>query len=270
MIFEHRSYRTFLKNILAERVRNNPSYSLRAMAKQLGFSGSQLSEAMNGKANFSGASLQKIAQKLKLSDEETEYFLLLGDLETQKDPEIRESILRRLRRVSPDKRLVHDLSVDHFKQMAEWYHSAILELVYLKGFEFTPENIAKRLAISKIEADLAIDRLFRLELLSKDENGKVSRHAPDLQVQSPEKNAAMRRFYRQMMEKASQALDDQTPSERWSGYETIPVAPKAMPELRAACDEFLEKMIRIARRHPDKKNVYHLSLHFFNLTTERK
>lgn len=270
MIFEHRSYRTFLKAVLAERLAANPAYSMRAMAKQLGFSTSQLSESMSGKANFSGTSLQKIAKNLRLSDGESEYLLLLGDFESQKDPEIREILLRRMQRLSPSQRPITDLSVDYFKQIADWYHSAILEMVYLKGFVFTPENIARRLGISKVEADLALDRLLRLELLVRDENGVFHRQSQDLQVKSPEKNAAMRQFYRKIMEKASKALEEQTPSERWSGYETIPISLEAMPELRAACDEFFEKVIRVARKYPKKTEVYNLSVHFFNLTKEGK
>jgi uncharacterized protein (TIGR02147 family) len=266
MIFEHQNYRTFLKAVLVERIHTNPAYSLRALARQLGLSGSQLSEVMNGKSNFSVTSLQKIANKLVLSESETEYLLVLGELELQKNPEVRESLIRRLQRLNPVRQSFQDLSVDYFRQISEWYHSAILELVYIQDFEMTPENVARRLQISKVEADLAIDRLLRLELLAKDEAGRFQRNQPDLQVKSPEQNAAMRKFYRQMMNKASVALEEQTPSERWSGYETLPIAEEALPEIRDACDEFFDKVIRISKKHQKTKNVYHLLLHFFNLT----
>lgn len=270
MIFEHENYRNFLKASLIERIQANPSYSLRAMAKYLGFSCSQLSEVMNGKAGFSANALHKIAMKFDLSDLETEYLLLLREIEAQKDSEIRDSLIRRSQRLNPGRRPIRDLSIDYFKQISEWYHSAILELIFVKDFRFTAENISRTLGITKIEAELAIDRLVRLELLTKDKIGNFRRQNPDLQVRSPEKSAAMRKFYRQMMEKASQALDEQDPEMRWSGYETIPVAKEAMPKLRAACDEFCENLIRISNKYPNKSHVYHLSLHFFRLTKGRK
>jgi uncharacterized protein (TIGR02147 family) len=271
MIFEHINYRAFLKATLAERVQKNPSYSLRAMAKQLGFSSSQLSEAMSGKANFSSQSLRKIAKSMQLKERESEYLMLLGELEAQKDPEIREGLLRHLQRCRPGRRPIQDLSVDSFRQISEWYHSPILELAYLEGFEFTVENAAKKVRITKLEAELAIERLLRLELLERNDDGTFRLTNQCLQIRSPEKNAAMRKFYRQMMEKASQALDEQDPqTERWSGYETLAVASEAQEELRSACDEFFEKMIQIARKYPAKKDVDHLFIHFFNLTPSQE
>ena len=135
-----------------------------------------------------------------------------------------------------------------------------------EGFHFSSEAVAERLGISRQEAELAIDRLERLELIEKVAEGRYVRHDSALQVQSFDKNAAMRRFYRQMFEKASSALDTQAPPQRWSGYETIPVAKEALPEIREACDAFFEEVLRISDRYEKKTDVYHLLTHFFSLT----
>lgn len=273
-LYQHRSYRSFLKSVLQERILKNPAYSLRAMAGQLGFSSSQVSEALNGKANFSTESLRKIARKLELDDEQSDYLCKLGELESHKDPEARASVVeqiqKHLQRNNVQARAVYDLNVDYFKQIADWYHSAILELVYLKGFEFTPENIAQKLQISKLDAELAIERLLRLELLFRDQDGNIKRPKEKILVQSPEKNTAMRALYRQMFQKASDALENQDPQVRWSGYETLAVADEALPEIRKACDKFFDEVLRISAKYPQKKSVYHLLTHFFRLTTEKK
>lgn len=270
MVFEHRSYRTFLKELLVERRKVNPSYSLRAMALNLGFSSSQLSEALNGKANFSIVSLRKIAKKLKLSKVESDYLCLLGQLESETDSELRENIVKELTRLNPVRIPMQDLTIDQYKQISDWHHSAILELVYLDDFKFTPEKVAKKIGISKAEAELAIERLLRLELLSVSSDGTYHRQSGALQMRAEEKNAAMRKFYRQMFEKASAALDEQTPTQRWSGYETLPVAEEAMPEIRAACDRFFDEVLSIASRYEKKDQVYHLMTHFFSLTNMKE
>lgn len=269
MIYEQRSYRDYLRAYLLERKKTNKSYSLRGMAKHLGFSSSQLSEAMNGKANFSEDSLRKIAKKLKLNTKETEYLCLLGDYENKKDSEAREAALKKIQRLTHQKAPMLDLSIDQFVQMSDWYYSAILELFSLKDFHFTPANVASEIGISKIEATLAIERLLRLELLHKND-GQYSRAVSDFVVNSPEKNTALRKFYRQMFTKASTALDEQSPTERWSGYETFPVADEALPEIREACDRFFDEILKITNAYPNKKNVYHLSTHLFNLTNKRE
>lgn len=270
MIFEHENYRSFLKAVLAEKVRANPSYSLRAMAKQLGFSGSTLSEAINGKANISVAAAHKLAQKLKLNSDESEYLTLLVQIESMKDIEVKASLLERISRLRPKRKQMQDLQVDHFKQIAEWYHSAILELPFIKNFEFTASNAAKILGISKIEAELAIERLERLELLYKDQNGKYVRQEPEIIVKSPESNAALKHFYQQMLEKTKTAIQEQSPKERISGYHTMPFDPKALPEVREAFEDLFTKLNEISKKYPKPTEVYHLATHFFNLTQKEK
>lgn len=269
MIFEEYSYRDYLKSVLIERKKVNKSYSLRAMAKQLGFSGSQLSEAISGKANFSEQALRKIAKKLKLNPKETEYLCLLGEFENQKDLSVREITLKKIQKLTQRKKPILDLSVDYFVQISDWYHSAILELVSIPNFNFEASNIAGLLKISKAEAELAIERLIRLGMLEESDR-KFKRTVADFVIQSNEKNAAMKKFYRQMMSKASEALDEQNPTERWSGYETFPVAEEALPEIREACNRFFDEVLEISRNHPDPQNVFHMFTHLFNLTPQRK
>lgn len=269
MIFEQRSYRDYLRVILIERKKINKAYSLRAMAMQLGFSSSQLSEAMSGKANFSEHSLRKIAKKLKLNTRETEYLCLLGEFENQKDIQAREIALQKIQKLTHKKSPIVDLSIDYFIQISDWYHSAILELLSLPDFSFDPPQIAYTLDISKVEAELAVERLIRLGLIEQTD-GQCRRIVADFVVQSSEKNAALKKFYRQMFEKASTALDRQTPTERWSGYETFPVAEEALPEIREACNRFFDEVLEISGRHPHPKNVFHLLTHMFNLTDQGK
>lgn len=266
MVYEHRSYRDFLKNVLIARKQANRSYSLRALASSLGFSSSQLSEAMNGRANFSARALIKIGKQLKLSARETDYLCAIGEFEHEQDPEAREHLLRKVERLNPKRTPFADMKLDHFKQISDWYHSAILELVYLDGFEFSVSSVARRLQISRQEAELAIDRLLRLGLLQKNGDGTYFRQVSALQIQATEKNQAMRKFYRQMFERASKALDTQTPGQRWSGYETLPIAKEALPEIARACDAFFEEILRISNRYEKKTEVYHLLMHFFRLT----
>lgn len=268
MIYAHFSYRTFLKEVLVDKTAKNPSYSLRAMARQLGVATSSLSEVLAGKSGFSLMAARKIALKLRLSPEETEYFCLLVQLEATKDLEIRESLLARIRGSNPNlPHQVHDLSVDQFMQISEWYHSAILELVSLDGKDMTAALAAKRLGTTKLQAEVAIDRLLRLELLERDCNGRLRRiHNRLIARSNAQQDKAQRKFFRQMLEKASSALETQSQRERVSGYETLPFSTEAVPEARSIMERFFAEMIALSRRTARKDSVYHLNVHFFNLT----
>jgi uncharacterized protein (TIGR02147 family) len=268
MLMEHANYRSYLRDLLAEKIQKNPAFSLRAMAQQLGLQSSQLSEVINGKANFSLSSAVKVANKIGLTGDEADYFCLLVQIEAEADLTSRDLLLQKLNRLRAPhiKRVVSDLTVDQFKQISEWYHSVILELADLADFYFTPQNIAKVLGISKLDAEVAVDRLARLELLIKTKKGGWKRIPEDLQVRSPVQNTALRAFYRQMLNKASDALDSQTPNERLSGYETLTLSKESLPEAREAYEKFFDEMVRISRKCSKKTAVYHVLVHCFNLT----
>jgi len=166
MIYAHTSYRSFLKEILADKAKKNPKYSLRAMAKHLGFASSSLSEVMAGKSGFSLQSARKVAAKLNLSSGETEYLCLLVQFESSADPEIREHIFARMKDLTPKKLPIHDLSIDHFKQISEWYHSAILEMVSLHSFEMISANVATRSRrCLSTDAEVSAKKGIRMEKL---------------------------------------------------------------------------------------------------------
>lgn len=267
MIYEHTSYRAYLKDLLAQKTAHNPRYSLRAMAKQLGIAPSSLSEVLGARCGISLTSARKIALRLGLSPEETEYFCLLVQLEASEDPLVRESISLRMRSINPKAGHSHDLSVDQFRQIADWHHSAILELVSLEGDRFNATLAAKRLGISKIDAEVAVDRLVRLELLEADDRGKLNRVHNRLVARSNAmQDQAIRKFFDQTLQKAAAALGNQSPQERVSGYETLPLAAEAIPEAREIVERFFSEMIDLSRRTPRRRDVYHLTLHLFNLT----
>lgn len=80
----------------------------------------------------------------------------------------------------------------------------------------------------------------------------------------------MRNFFRQMMQKASEALETQTPKERVSGYETLAFSPEALPKAKEIIEKCFNEMITLGRQYPKKKDVYHLAIHFFNLTNGKE
>jgi uncharacterized protein (TIGR02147 family) len=270
VIYEFNNYRSYLRAVLADRTARNPSYSLRALAQQLGFASSSLSEVMNGKANFSKSSAWKTARGLGLGSQESEYLSLLVELDSARDPDARELILGRLRELSPQSVATHDLGIDQFRQIAEWYHSAILELVTLEEFDLSPANVASRLGITQTDARAAIERLERLELIERSSSGRYVRTKDRLMVRSAPANTGLRTFYRQMLAKADQALDSQASEERASGYETFALAPAAMPEVREALDRFLNELQTISRKHPGRETVHHALVHVFNLTPSKE
>src|SRR5690606_12528133 len=145
------------------RLGRNPRYSLRAFARDLGLGPTRLSEILSGKQGLSSLSAQKIAQKMGLSREESEIFVLQVESQHGRSALSREMAKEKLKKIAliPDRSLNPDL----FHIIAEWYHLAILELTRLKGFQSNSNWIAERLNLSVMEVDLALKRLLSLNLL---------------------------------------------------------------------------------------------------------
>lgn len=266
-VFEHASYRTFLKSVLADRIARNGSYSLRAMAKQLGIVASHLSAIHNGAKNLSNEAALKISRKLELSSAETDYFCTLVQYENAKEPDLKNAFFERLQAMNP-KREVKDLSVDAFKMIADWYHIPILEMTNITGINLTAKEIAKRLGITELESQVALERLERLELLERNAKGRYEKVHGNSVFKSDIPNMALRRFHKQMLERAIDSLETQTPQERYVGSQTFPIDLAQLDEARSLIDEFRKKLVELFIRGKKKTHVYHLGVQLFRVTKE--
>lgn len=72
---QYEDYRQILKNELTRRCGNNALYSLRAFARDIGVSPSQLTEVLGGKHGLSGRKAKTVSQNLGFNKEETNFFV---------------------------------------------------------------------------------------------------------------------------------------------------------------------------------------------------
>jgi uncharacterized protein (TIGR02147 family) len=260
------NYRTYLRAALAERIKRNPSYSMRAMAGLMGITPSGLCQVLKGKKNLSPSAAIRIAGRLGLEPSDARYFCELVELETAKTAEHRAAVLERISAMNPE-RVVRDLSVDQFQIISDWYHYAIVELTESDIASFDPAAIARRLGISRIEVEAAIERLLRLEMLEPhpDKPGFYRKTNESFQVSSDVSSAALRKFHQQILEKAAESLEQQRPGDRIIGSETFAFAPEQLPEFRELVAEFYRKAVALADRGTGKTEVYNLGVNFFSL-----
>lgn len=266
MVFEHSQYRSFLKACLADRISSNRAYSLRAFARQLELAPSMLSEVLRGKKNLSTSAALKVARKLGLEAREVEYFMQLVQLESTDDPDLKAALAGRIYDVA-GQRKVHDFSVDLFKTISDWYHLPILELSRLDGFRLDADRAAGALGISRLEAEVAIERLERLELLKRDRKGRLVKERDLWMISAKVPNESLRRYHRQMLEKAIQSLESQTPSEKFVGSETFGIDPGQLGEAGEIIERFLGEMTQLSKRARKRTAVYHLGTQFFRLSS---
>jgi uncharacterized protein (TIGR02147 family) len=264
------SYRAWLKNLMAERLARNPRLSLRSFAKTSGVAVSTLSMALSGKTNLSPTKALTIARRLGLPEHESERFILLVQYENETNPDFKEVLGRKLSAQSEGLPPAHDIDVDRFKMIADWYHLPLLQMVGHSKLPQTPAKMAARLGISPIEAETALSRLERLGLVVSDKKGALKCTKSRIVFRSPTPSEALRSFHRQMLEKTIASLETQTPREKWIGTETLAFDPQQLDAAGALLEECFQKVCGLAATSKHRSEIYHLATQFFRLTTPVK
>jgi uncharacterized protein (TIGR02147 family) len=268
-VYAHQNYRTYLREVMAEKTRKNPAYSLRAMAKNLEIAPSFLSGVLKGRKNLSQKTSLEVARKLRLDEEEGEYFCLLAQKDAARDPDLKESLVARLQRRNPAHE-VNDLSVDHFRSISDWQHFAILSATEMEGFEANGRNLASALEMPQAEIEVALDRLERLGMVEQDERGCWLKTSSNPRVTSKAPSAALRNFHRQTLAKAIESLETQGNDEKVVGSETFAFDSSQVAELSRLAEEFFDKALALAKKSKKRDCVYHLGVQAYNFTPSRR
>lgn len=266
MIFEFDNYSSYLSGVLEERKKTNPAYSLRAMAKHVGISPSTLSDVISGKKNLSEQTAVELSSRLQLTGRKARYFRTLVQYQTTKNDEIKSLLASQLKVLNPKLRAHFEITADRFNLIAEWYHTAILEMTYLEKTPMTPEHISDALGISITQAKDALNLLMKLELLEPAASYRYKKTKKQLIVQSDIPNQALRRYHHQMLTKAQTSLVTQTPQEKLVGSETIPISSEDFNEANEIIEACFQRIIQLSERSKNKNHVYHLGIQFFKLT----
>ncbi len=264
---EIENYQDILKMELAERIAKNSLYSLRAMAKQTNLSPSMLSAVLNGKKDLTVERAFDIGKILKFDKKKHDYFVTLVQWHRSKSEEQKIDLLEKLNSIIPQPKHTI-LNVEIFKIIADWYHLSILELTNVYKFDLTSESASAALGITKFEAQSAIDRLIRLDLLETNKKGKLQKTSNILLSNSDVPNSALRKYHEQTLMKAINSITVQTPKEKFIGSETFAFDVADLKKASEIIEECFSKVTALAGSKKNKKNVYHMGIQLFRLTKD--
>lgn len=239
--------KVFLLNELTSRKNRNPSYSLRAFARDLGLGVTSLSDFFKGKRDLSKSNWIKVTQKLHLSPQEAEKLLLRED--ASKGQKL------------PDREVLKE---DVFRLIADWYYLAILNLARLKNSKGDPLWLASRLGLEVEVVKEALERLLRLKLV-KIQNGKLIRTAKPLTTTKDVPSEAIQRHHRQNLILAERALNEVPVNLREFGSVTMTVDLQNLQKAKDLLLKTREKIINILSSN-SASEVYTLSFQLFPIS----
>ncbi|WP_374074629.1 TIGR02147 family protein [Bdellovibrio bacteriovorus] len=256
------SMKELLHQELGRRCKTNPRYSLRAFARALNINPSHLSKILNGQISISEEKFEHFAGVLSLPQQTVEYL-------RRKETLIREISARDewMKRVEKQVDLLN-LSLDQFHVMSDWYHYAILELTRTKDFKPNVTWIQQQLEISEEQTEAAIERLFRLNLLIKNEQGQWIDNSEHATNGTPEFTAqALRHLQKQILQLAVNALETVPVEERLQSSMTMAVSRDQIAKAKQNIVTFQRAFATLLQEESSSKDaVYQLSVSFFPLT----
>lgn len=248
---ENNSTQLWLENLLADKIKKNPQFSLRAFARLVDVSPAVLSRILSGKRKLTFNLAVRIADALVLGPTERDslYSFFTGAASE----------------TSTEDRHEKELSIDCFNAMKEWYHYGITQLLFMDSFQEDPKWIAKILSITELEAKLAVDRLLRLEIIDRDENGKLYRTSAHLSTSTDIASAGIRHFQKQILEKSIFSLENDELQERDITSITIAINESRIPEAKKEIMKFRKRMAEFLA-DGEKTRIYNLGIHLIPLS----
>jgi uncharacterized protein (TIGR02147 family) len=251
------SSQLWLENLLAEKIKKNPQFSLRAFARLVDVSPAVLSRILSGKRRLTFNLAVRIADALNLNPMEREHlysFYMTND--SRADYQASDSAGK-------------ELTIDCFNAMKDWYHYGITQLILMKEFKEDSKWIASMLSITEIEAKMAIDRLLRLEIIDRDESGKLYRTSTHLTTSTDVASSGIRHFQKQILEKSIYSLEHDDILERDITSITVAINEDKIMEAKKEIMRFRKKLAEFLCEG-EKTRVYNLGIHLIPLSKSTK
>ncbi len=260
------NYREILQAEYEERSTRNPAYSMRSFARDIGLSPSTLSEVVKGRYGLSRARAEDIGKRLGFSEWTCRNFADLVEASHGRSTAAREAA--RLRLVRNQKRpQFRNMDLDEFKIIADWYHFAILVLCETRDFSWDKKWIGRELDIDPAVVGAAISRLEREGLLLRTSENSWSPPEKFTFAGKDVPSKAIRQFHRQVLAKASAALETQAVEKREYTSHVFAIDSAKIAAAKEAIRKFHEEFCVELADGPNaaKNEVYCLTTAFFSL-----
>jgi uncharacterized protein (TIGR02147 family) len=270
-VYEYLDYRVFLADYYRYKKVNGRGFSYRAFAKRAGVRAQNyLKLVVDGARNLSREMAGRFADACDLRGEEASYFQDLVAFNQAENPTERNRQYQRLSTFRRYRR-AHQLELAQAAYHSTWYLPAIREMVLRPDFREDPAWIARTLRprITRAEAARAIETLLSLQLLVRDEEGRLRQ--ADALVSTGAETAGLHiwSYHRMMMERAGAALELFAAAERDISALTLCLSKDGLAEVKERIRKFRRELLNYSVDQDDPEQVVQINFQLFPLTARR-
>lgn len=242
--------RTFISEEFARRKSKNNRYSLRSFARALDVSPASLSQILNGKRKLTAPVAAQIASRLvphQVSSDQLLHLLLPQPVSQM--------------RAKKTSYVTRELELETFRFICDWYHFAILGLSHVRNNRWNVSWIARMLGITCNEAQAAMDRLRKLDLVRTKGVGFEQNSAP---LRTPEdiQSHAIRAFHMQNLRHAEHALEAVDVDRRDFSAVVVAVDETNLIHLKKEIRKFRDRIEKLSKLG-SRDTVYTVAVQLF-------
>lgn len=257
------NYRKILQKEIQIRKVRNPSYNLSSFAKLLSIPPSRLSEILRGKVGLSVAKAAKICEILKFGEKETEIFLDLICAEHSRNPRDKQEAIKRIEQ----HKVFVQYNEDQFNFIADWYHHAIIELIGIDNNK-TNLGISKALKLDIKTTNEALARLVNMNIIIKEKKG-YSISTANRKTSTDIPSDAIKKLNKQMLSKASVAIDEQSIENRDFSIVFFPFNKSQLKLAKEKLKKFRRELMEEFESSNENDAIYTMGIQFFELTNTK-
>jgi uncharacterized protein (TIGR02147 family) len=249
-------YVQMLKEKLSSRQKENPQYSLRAFARDIGVNPGTLVKVFKGERPLP-LNVTKIAlNNLKLNPVDQTLFM--------------ESLLRT--RTSLDSIKINlqtspfVFDASNFQMITEWEHLAVIALFNLHFFEFTTEDVARHFSIPLRRAEDVVQNLLTCGLLEKSSDGKLHRVHAEVKTSEIDNGEIWKKSHIEILNLGIQKIEDVDVGFRDFSSMAVAIDMDQLADAKTIISEFRQKMSSLLNNGSNKTEVFQLAIQFYPLT----
>lgn len=268
-IYNYLDYRKFLKDLVRELKSNQKGFTMRSFAEKAGFgSPSYLKMVLDGQRQLTEKSLDKFSKALEITGREKDYFEILVKYTQCVDPDEKDRYFELLEKIRPRKTF-SELEKNQHKFLTKDYFSCVREMVLLSDFEEDAKWIAARCQprISPQEAREAIDCLLELNLLKRDDSGKLIQAEAVVGTKAQTEALEAYHYHETALNKARQCLGLVEPDKRNFQSLVIPANAEIVKLIHEKMERLLTEVLdEVNLEGQSYEEVYQLGLQLFPVT----
>jgi len=213
------------------------------------------------------AFLRDLYEQLKATKPHFSYRYFSLRMDQARTAEERKCHAENLMRFRPFRR-IHPIRKDPYDYYAHWYNVAVREMVSLPAFREDPDWIARavRPPLSPGQVRKALERMVALGLVRRHESGRLVQADAFVTTGDEVTSASVAQYHREMLRRASEAIDRFPPGERDISSVTLALSEERFAQVEEIVQRFRKELLAVADQDPSPEGVFQVNLQLFPLT----